>query len=440
MELNQVVRNNHQKTQHICASMLLLLILTFFSVERIQATIIATHTIKIHSLCAQDNDLVVLLGKQLPMLLGHDIESLSLFSYRKALADSHLSSSPSKIRFQIDQRDEKGRFILPLPDDIRNTKHLFNKQDELVFREKDLAQRIEQGSPWLQESRVIELELLNNEAVSKWLYIRLNNPISEAKLPALLDYDVEHDTIIGADYKLGFSKSFPFLVDKFHWRVPHSSQWGNDLSDTMKIRHKGNFLGFAFERDQDDYYSSLVALKKGPLRIIRRTENKIKVLWKLKSPSLFIDYVMMPSGFVMDTMVDIPFSVGLFFSHLETLTTMDWNPVVQDDALVVQASQDYPKIVINGMTSDAQKQFNQTLGTEFSLLSRMGRFRVMLDVPDNFPIQSQLYLQDAIDKPDPPESSKGQFGNIGFKTTGWENADNQLYHLKFTVCVKLADQ
>ncbi|MCK5664099.1 MAG: hypothetical protein KAI17_11460, partial [Thiotrichaceae bacterium] len=57
------------------------------------------------------------------------------------------------------------------------------------------------------------------------------------------------------------------------------------------------------------------------------------------------------------------------------------------------------------------------------------------DIPDDFPIESNLYLRDAVDEADPPENHPGQFGNIGFKTTGWENIDNKLYHLKFTVCV-----
>ncbi len=156
---------------------------------------------------------------------------------------------------------------------------------------------------------------------------------------------------------------------------------------------------------------------------------------RLKIPALFIDYVMIPNGFVMDTTIDIPFKTSLFFSELATITTMDWNNSADSLRLAIQADNDYTAIPINGLPSDKEKAFNQIMGNSFILNSNGGNFNVALDIPDDFPIQSSFYLRDALDEMDAPENYPGQFGNIGFKTTGWENVGSQLYHLKFTVCV-----
>jgi len=256
----------------------------------------------------------------------------------------------------------------------------------------------------------------------------------------LLNYEAEQDSVSSAIYKIGFAEQHPFLLNSFQWPLKNQPGWGTDITDTMKIRHTGQFLGVDFKRTQDDYLSQLVMVKQGPLRIIRRTENRIKVFWKLKSPALFIDYVMLPDGFIMDTMIDIPFKIGFFFSNLATITTMDWNDSQVSPPLSVQASRDYPEMPINGLTSADKEAFSQLAGNSFALASAMGDFKVALDIPDNFPIQSQLYLRDALQEPDPPENYPGQFGNAGFKTTGWENIASQLYHLQFTVCVTAAQE
>jgi hypothetical protein len=65
---------------------------------------------------------------------------------------------------------------------------------------------------------------------------------------------------------------------------------------------------------------------------------------------------------------------------------------------------------------------------------------VRLQVPAGVPVIPWLYLQDARDRPDPPERHPGQFGNMGFRTTGWEHIDAGVHHLKLSVCLEAAGQ
>jgi len=398
--------------------------------------VLEVDTIRTNLVCADDNSLVVVSGAQIPAVSGRKIKQLSLLTY------SHSQQALDKIVFQIDQKDAQGRYILSTKDSD-NSINTFADNDELVFRKKDLGRRIERSSELLTHYTLIELEVIIDSAAaesaneSRWLYIDVHSENSESDLEnnKQLIYEQDNDVVSSSVYKTGFSKTHPFLLNNFHWRLPDQSGWGADITDMMKIRHLGRFFGLPFKRTQDDYSSQLIDVKQGPLRIIRRTENRIKVFWKLKSPALFIDYIMMPDGFVMDTMIDIPFNISFFFSDLQTITTMDWNHSAAKSDLRIQAAKEYPAMLINGLPSENKTAFNQIMGNTFSLASLRGNFNVTLDIPDDFPIQSNLYLRDSIDEIDSPENVPGQFGNIGFKTTGWENIENKLYHLKFTVCV-----
>jgi len=409
------------------------------------AQIIASYTLKADSVCSSEDGLMVISGREIPQLSGSNREKISLLNV--------LHNKKQSIVFQIDKKDTQGRYILNNnTSGISDTSKIMGDQDELVFRKKDLGEHLSPSSELLKQHSLIEIEVIYGQGrhggaahkkVSGWIYIALNDISPDfQKQNKPFVYDSEQDSVISSVYKIAFSKEKPFLLDEFHWRLPEQSpklaqptEWSSDMTDTMKIRHIGNFLGFPFKRTDDDYYSQLIDIKEGPLRIIRRTENKVKIFWKLKSPALYIDYVMMPDGFVMDSMIDIPFNISFFFSDLVTITTMDWDHAPDLPGLTIKSEASNLKLPVNGRLSDDKDTFNQIAATEFSLMSQLGQFDVKLDIPDDFPIYSQLYLRDALHEIDLPENYPGQFGNVGFKTTGWENIGSKLHHLKFTVCV-----
>ncbi|MCW8928710.1 MAG: hypothetical protein OQL19_00550 [Gammaproteobacteria bacterium] len=421
----------------------------FIQVPMVWAQVSATYTLTSAPICSSDESLVVISGKDIPQIIGNQVKNLSLVSFKQG--------NKQAIVFQIDQKDSQDRYIFKNNSVEKNESlTVFDHFDELVLRKKDLGERWDMSSnPFkkdIKSSLFIEIEIKikqentgqNNSGqkeTSGWLYIIQNEAVSFQDKAVV--YNSKQDSIISPLYKMVFSKEKPFLLNAFHWRMhkPSSelfsmdSEWSPDATDTMKIRHIGKFFGFSFKRTDDDYYSQLVDVKKGPLRVIRRTENKVKVFWKLKSPALYIDYVMMPDGFVMDSMIDIPFNISFFFSELATMTTMDWNNEFEGQNLIINTDKAQLDLPVNGKTSDDKKAFNEITATNFSVDSKLGKFDVMLDLPEDFPIHSQLFLKDALNEIDLPENHPGQFGNVGFKTTGWEKIDSKLHHLRFTVCV-----
>lgn len=393
----------------------------------LQAELLASNLVTVASSCPSRLQPVVLTGQQLPALTGLPVPRLMLYRWS--------GTDMQPVVFQIDRRDEDDRYLFSADTDKQQAD--FDANDELVFIFSDAGQRLPSQSEEYRSGRFIELGIQNPGLQEQhWIYVSLSDSIVKPSGKKYISYYPDADSITTDLYRLGFSRQSPFLVDSFNWWDAPAKQWSLDLLDTMKIRHNGKLLGLIdFKRTQDDYSSRLTAIKRGPVRVIRRTENRVRVFLGLKTPVLMIDYVLAADGFVMDTTVDIPFSMGMFFSQIETLTTVDWKKQPGLTSMLVSNTQLSGDLQIDGAMTKQKQAFNKISDTGFKITSPSGVMQVSLDIPEDFPIKAFLYLRDVLNEPDPPETVEGQFGNVGFRTTGWEHIDSRVHHLRFTVCL-----
>ncbi len=398
------------------------------------AEILAAETVRLASACASEQKLAVVSGSEVPALLGTPLRHLALLRYAEA--------GLSPISFQIDRMDAQGRYLIDDPLSNRAgppPAAVFDGNDELVFRVKDIGKRLPASSPLVLRNALVAIRITEPASgTAGWIYAAIDSQSPQATPTRfLVRYKPVTDSVESGLYRIVFSNRWPFLVESFYWKLSADRSWSADIIDTMKIRHSGNFLGFIpFHRSHNDYSSRLVAVRQGPLRIIRRTSNRIYMLWKLRTPVIHVDYVMMPDGFVMDIIIDVPFNIGAFFSDVETLTTMDWSDAPELPKLVINAPNGISRLPVDGRMSADKEAFNRSKSRYFSVSSSLGEVSARLAIPDSFPIRHSLYLRDDIEAQDPPENREGQFGNAGFRTTGWERIDKGIHHLKFTVCLK----
>lgn len=388
------------------------------------------------SACSMHEQLVVLSGSTLTPLIGASVRKISLY------ADQGGGLSP--ITYQIDRRDKKDRYILGDEQDneTSSSDFILDNNDEIVFIKKEAGKRLVKSSATAFQNELVEIEIKDTALEpSAWVYARISNEPNQLHKVKYITYDPSTDTVFNNLYKIGFSKRLPFFIETLSWNLGHAESWSANVIDTMKIRHKGDLFGFIpFERTGADYDSKLTKFKAGPLRVIRRTENRVRVLWTLKTPVVYVDYVMTPNGFFMDTIIDIPFKIGLFFSNVETFNTIDWNNDPNLPQLKILPPNSQTTLIIDGKMSPEESDFNQLNADNLSIKSSLGTMHVRIDIPDDFPIKPWLYLRDNIDEPDAPENIPGQFGNLGFKTTGWENIDTNTHHMKFNICMKKGNE
>ncbi|MHB8474335.1 MAG: hypothetical protein ACYDC8_16100 [Gammaproteobacteria bacterium] len=369
---------------------------------------------------------VILRGAQLAPLLGENRAQIVAYVFHKG----RLTTIP----FQIDRRDAHGQLLLDdaMPASLVRAPQ-FIAQDECVFMAADVGERA--SVPGTTEiGKTVELELRDPKSAQRgWIYLVVSPTVPvAASAPEYVHYLAAQDALQSATYRLGFSHSMPMLAQSLQWFDPHLNAYGTNMIDIMKIRHYGRFLrGFSFRRGVEDYRSALVGTRSGPVRVIRRTENSIRVLLGFRSPTITVDYIGYAHAILADIRLDVPFRNAWFFSDLVSVTTWDGNDS-PDYPLSHVYSRSLPEgFTIDGHMNEAKRRFNASGDGAFALVNRYGTLLVTMDFAAGEPIQRAVYLVDDRTALDPPENIPGQFGNIGFRMTGWEKLARGTHHLTY---------
>ncbi len=373
---------------------------------------------------------VVLTGKDLPPLLNRPLKALALYAVN--------AGELRPIPFQIDRRDAAGAFQIPTGDAQRTVEAeaVLDGNDECVFMASDIGDKTARVPDTLGASAGAEIELRDPHTGQRgWVY----GLVFEERPPVLspadyVAYDPERDTVESDIVRIGFAQEKPFLIDTILWKEAETRRYARNFTDTMKIRHRGKLLrAVPFERTQGDYTSRLTAVRDGPVRVIRRTSNRVRVLWRLKTPSISIDFIHYANAFFMDTRLDLPFRPGLFFSDVETVMSLDGRPDPGLPRTEVFTHSLRDGVPIDGTMSDQKKLLNFSSDNALVLANTFGKILVALEVERGSPIRARPYLMDDAALADPPENIPGQFGNVGFLSTGWDRLDTAVHHLVVSV-------
>lgn len=369
---------------------------------------------------------VVISGKALSPLINVPVTRISALSLRKNIV--------AAISFQIDKRDRKGRYVISNKNSAQNMP--LENNDECVFMAMDAGDRIENFKVRFAQQIAVEVRVTDPQTNQhRWVYLVETKADETAAVtePGYVSYDADKDSVETPAYKIGFSRTLPFLMNSLQWHTDTPEKWTNNVVDTMKIRHVGKLLGQPFVRTQADYKSQLVGVKNGPVRVIRRTVNRVRVLAFLQSPSVAIDYIVFANGFQMDTTVDFPFPMGWFFSNVNTYTTVNLN---DDPTLpVTQVFQNNlgKGLTIDGKMTKEKERFNQAGGQQYAMQNTYGLLMTQLILDKDLPVIANNYMQDDRSQAEAPENRPGQFGGIGFLSTNWEMVDTAPHHLWFNV-------
>lgn len=366
---------------------------------------------------------------------GAEVKALLGAADSKIRAVARHGNALETIPFQIDKRDANGSYDL-----VRNVAGyppVLGAADECVFMTADAGERITPLPEQYAQLPAVEIALVDPKSgAQKWVYLLVTKSAHNLPAPGkhYVAYDPLRDVIETNTYRIGFSSVKPFLVSSLQWHTGEADKWSPNQLDTMKIRHHGKLFGnIDFIRTQDDYLSRIAAVKEGPVRVIRRTINSVRVIGYLQSPSVTIDYVAYANGLLMDTTIDFPFPLSWFFSDIKTFTTMDWNDDPALPGLRIHGG-DTPKgLAIDGHMTPEKDRFNKVIGQRFAVENTYGLLLVQLEMEKTLPVEARLYLQDDRTRTDAPENIPGQFGNVGFLTTGWEKVGTSVHHLLFNV-------
>ena len=394
------------------------LIVALFTSMHVMAADNAALTVRINNPIASAYYPVTVPGKMLPMLHGIQTARITLYAMH--------ASGAKLIPFQIDRREGTGQYrIEPELDDDRPDR-AFTAEDEMVFMAADI------GSATLVATiplRTIAVLNIGDEKSFGTVYVAVANdgPAPRSAID-YVHYNADQDSITADDFRIQFNTEKPFLVSSLQWQ--RSDGFSSNLIDTMKVRHRGKMFGsFDFLRTEADYDSKLEAVKDGAIRVIRRTYNRVRVFWSLRSPGVDIDYIVYANHVVMDMTLDFPFKIGWFFSDVTTTASMD---LAGTPGVRIYDSSAHNWLNIDGHMTAAKQHYNEADLKRFYISHADGMIFGTMHLTERMPIAWRGFLVDDVTRVDPPELIAGQFGNIGFYTSNWEAMDTDVYHLYYS--------
>ena len=225
---------------------------------------------------------LVFKGEQIPNLIGEKPENISLWSFSKGKFQT--------IPLQIDQVDDKGWVSF---NPKRKTPGI-QKMDQILWKKEDMGQKAPKNAfPHLFEKLDSKGILLETEIIHKknssWVYFLISPTPFNPKVESSIQYFPEDDFIITPRYYLGFQKVI--LANRFGW-MQKDRNLGPNLLNRVSVHFRGKvFLGlFPVKLTEENLQNERIAYKKGPVRVIKRTQSTPRLPLGFKGPASITDY------------------------------------------------------------------------------------------------------------------------------------------------------
>jgi len=380
-----------------------------------------------HKTITRQFDHIIIKGKALTAHLGKAITPMRLYAFK--------AGKMQPIPFQIDERTEKGHWVLtqksPFLSEKKRSKMrlnvdepplIFDENDELAFMIRDTGSRAA-STHWppgyLIADEIVLADPLTGE--HSWAYLFSFAGQKKRSPVDYVDYRISKrvvkDRLYADNYIIGFSHTLPISWDYL--------QFTNDkdnILDRLKIRiHSTVFHFFKLYWTEHHLESRLWQYKDGPIRVIRMVRSSIKLIAGLKSPGVYSETVYYKNAVLLPFRIKLNFSPKgivqdtFFDSGLDYRNCYGWKLKLNTDGRWLN---------IDGNMDDAENSI-ESAGAEgarwYILKGPAQSIVASLHVLGEFDIKREFsYLDDKLVE-HPPEYQPGQVPYIGYKVLNLEN-------------------
>ena len=241
-----------------------------------------------------------------------------------------------------------------------------------------------------------------------------------------VQYEPASDRVRGAHVSLGFSHGVPGYLALSE----RGSDVGANLLDRFKVRATATFLFglIRFSRSENDLSTEFVGWRQGPIRVIRRQRQWVRLGWGIHSPTFgsytyfYRDFAELPVGLYLN------FPPTYFFGNILIRAFLDFRDL--HGWSMVTPSLATPLAVGGGMTMQ-KDAVNRLPDSWFALVGPQITLLQTLDVsPSLATVRRRLYYREDGVTPDPPEEVAGEQPAIGYQLDQWEHVGSGAHQLQ----------
>ncbi|MGH7863882.1 MAG: hypothetical protein ACREQB_02755 [Candidatus Binataceae bacterium] len=364
---------------------------------------------------------LVATGSQVKKLLGARIEHIEVLSTE--------SGALRPIPFQIDERLGDGRFALPdgrqpVADDSPG---IIDGDDELAMMISDLGERARRGGEEMMPAGAVELEVIDPlGGPNRYAYVAsVEHPRRSTR--SYVEYDFKRNSIETDGYRIGFTNQMP---TDFALQERMGENRAN-LIDRFKVRISAKVLGyFHFKMNEDRLIHHLTAWHSGPIRVIRRIEHSVNLIFGIRSPEVasynlfYRDYIQNPFE------VRFPWIPRLIFGDINVRIALDFTGLAGYS--LVWSDMNRAPLKIHEVRGTPLLDADGS-APPITWIAFRGNGRIIIQTLAPSPVVNRivrrLYFRNDTDFRDPPERVPGENPAIGYVMTGWEELPSGTHHI-----------
>lgn len=334
------------------------------------------------------------------------------------------------VPFQIDEVDEDGLYVLtdgPEPNrdeggkgKRRNLDGSLDGNDELVFMASDCGDRADLEAWPAGAGRLVEIEVRDPVTAGQgWTYLAwFSDPPPESPRD-YVRYDPQEDRIYADCYTLGYAPEKDLVYTTSLAIRPECGGNGRDLLDRLLIRFSATVLlrGVTFSRNEDDFVSRVLAYKDGPVRMMRRVANSMRLVVGLRTPKLIAYSMYYRDAVEAPNRIDIPVAVGAVLKDFHFEGGADY--LSEAVGMRFSSSRNPEGVPVDGHMSPKEEALDPR-DLEWTLLAGpQGNLLTRIDFGPGLRgvVGKELVYRDDAARSEPPESEPGQFPKIAFSFT-----------------------
>lgn len=343
------------------------------------------------SLSAAAATVVEISGKELPSLLGQPVASIRLYA-------SPSGGAAQAIPFQVDERDEKGQWLM---DSAASSAGTFDPQDVLLFHIDDAGLQIQASALPPAKARV-ELGV-----AGKFAYVTAEENPGPKSTKSYVRYQAGQDRVSTAFYDIGFNARQALVQDLL---VLQNGQAKVDILDRFKVRFNlaiKNFFDFKIE--EGDVEARVAGVKVGPIRVIRRVVATKKLGPINVIPKSVTDFLFYPNWVEVPTRIQNPIDGPKFLEDkTQGLSGYDLSATANGSQLYTSLGG--AAVTLNGQPEPAEQALAQGAATWWALTGQTGSLVVGIQNDgklEQLGIRPSLRVIDDAKVSSPPESEAG---------------------------------
>jgi hypothetical protein len=359
-------------------------------------------------------DPVLIEGEWLQTFLGTRLEALRLFRYRDGKVEA--------IRFQVDERTPEGDWVLPHGKKNNGSEGngLLDEQDILLFMAGDAGEQARPDAPLQGASSVTEIKLEDPvDAGRAWVYLAAytTEPPPRCPLPDYVryNYETEEVTTTSSYYRFiiteeglhtGFSDVGAIL--------PEAGGDGKNRMDRMKTRIEVRFFFnlIPLSLHEEMLGQDVVAYITGPIRVIRRLEQFLKLPLGLRGMTSLTDLHLYENITIVPAEANVPKGVDKVISSAHIWFGADLSP--QAIGSLFRNSENLEPLIIDGRMSEMEKHFSTQQDSWRVLYGHGGAMLMRAVFPPEYAeiLEFRQRYVDDISVVEPPERYEGSIGVV----------------------------